>query len=99
MYKYKFQLDELGFKEIPLADYTEEQLKKSSYVEKYLTPAIKHSNCGWDHCVYHVLENKWGREEYVALYPEELNKNGRFYNVSGNSLGAILETIADGIYN
>lgn len=97
-YLWKWQLDEMGFNEIPFADYTEWQNKVRNYVEKYLSPSIENANCGWNHCVFYVLENQHGTEEFIALYPDEDNQNGRYINVSGNSLGAIAEATWNSVY-
>lgn len=97
-YTWKWGLGEKGFVEIPFTDYTDWQNKIRVYVEKYLSPSIKHAKCGWDHCVFYVLENKYGTEEYVALYPDEENQNGRYICVSGNSLGAIAEAVWNSVF-
>ena len=97
-YTWKWQLDERGFSEVPFADYTEWQSKANNYVDAYLSPSIKHADCGWDHCVFYVLENKYGTDEFVALYPDEENQNGRYICVSGNSLGAIAEATWNSVY-
>lgn len=98
-YTWKWSLDEKGFVELPFKQYTECQTKKLNYVEKYLSPSIQHSSCGWNHTTYYVLKNKFGTEEYVALYPEKENVNSRYINVSGNSLGAIAITTWSNIFN
>lgn len=97
-YTFKWDLNLKGFKELDFEYYSQEQLKKSSYVELYLSPSISHANCGWDHCIYYVFDNELYKEEYVALYPEKENTNGRFYCVTGNSLGAIAETVWNGVF-
>ena len=94
-YTWKWKLDERGFVEIPLKEYNECKLQKMNYVKKYLSPSIHHANCGWDHAVYYVLKNEFGTREYVALYPEKENTNGRYIEVSGNSL----RTIAKDVWN
>ena len=98
-YTWKWSLDEKGFVEVSFDDYTECQLQKLKYVEKYLSPSIQHSNCGWDHATYYVLRNKLGTEEYVALYPEKENINGKYINVSGNSLGYVAKATWNGVFN
>lgn len=97
-YTWKWQLDERGFDEVSFADYTEWQSTINNYVNTYLSPSIKYAGCGWDHCVFYVLENKHGTEEYIALYPGEENQNGRYICVSGNSLGAIAEATWNSVY-
>lgn len=93
MATYKWALNERGFEEVPFKEYTEEQKRKCDYVEKYLSPSVEHSRCGWHHVGYEIMENQYGREEYAVLYPDNENSNGRYMNVSGNSLGAIAEEV------
>ena len=97
-YTWKWQLDERGFDEVSFADYTEWQSTINNYVSTYLSPSIEHANCGWHHCVFYVLKNKYGADEFVALYPDEENQNGRYICVSGNSLGAIAEATWNNVY-
>jgi hypothetical protein len=97
-YTWKWQLDERGYSEVPFKDYTEWQSKVNDYVEKYLSPSIENANCGWDHCVYYVLKNQYDTNEFVALYPDKENQNGRYINVGGNSLGAIAEATWNSVY-
>lgn len=100
MYTYKWNLVQNGFIELDWHFYSQEELKKSAYVEQYLSPSVKHALCGWDHCIYHVFANGYNdREEFVALYPDEDETCGRFINVSGNSLGAIAEALWNNIFN
>lgn len=98
-YTWKWSLEEKGFVEVPFNEYTKYQYSKLNYVEQYLSPSIQHSNCGWHHATYYVLKNKLGIEEYVALYPEKENANGRYINVSGNSLGAIAIATWSNVFN
>lgn len=98
-YTRKWSLEEKGFVEVPFNEYTKCQYSKLNYVEQYLSPSIQHSNCGWHHATYYVLKNKLGIEEYVALYPEKENANGRYINVSGNSLGAIAIATWSNVFN
>lgn len=92
-YTWKWDLDEKGFVEASFDEYTKCQLEKRDYVEKYLSPFILHTNCGWDHVVYYVLKNGCDTREYVALYHEKENINGRYINVSCNSWVAIVKAV------
>lgn len=97
-YTYEWCLIDKGYKFLDYRDMTQEELKKSSYVELYLSPSIHYANCGWDHAVYHVVQNEYGTEEYVAIYPNKGNSDGRFINVSGNSLGAVAESVWNSVF-
>ena len=48
--------------------------------------------------MYEIMENEYGREEYTVLYPDAENSNGRYMNVSGNSLGAIAEEVWKNVF-
>lgn len=98
-YTWKWSLDEKGFVEVLFNEYTDCQTQKLKYVEKYLSPSILYANCGWNHVVYYVLKNGSDTREYAALYPEKENTNGRYINVSGNSLGAIAEAVWSNVFN
>jgi hypothetical protein len=45
------------------------------------------------------MESQYGREEYAVLYPDTDNSGGRYMNVSGNSLGAVAETVWRNVFN
>lgn len=97
-YMWKWQLDEREFSEVPFADYTKWQSIVNNYVSTYLSPSIEHANCGWHHCAFCVLKNKYEADEFIVLYPDEENQNGRYICVSGNSLGAIAEVTWNSVY-
>lgn len=97
-YTFKWKLEERGFKEVAHDDYTVNNLNKHVYVEKYLSPSVSHANCGWACVKYYVLASEYGIEEYAVLYPDETCEGGRYYNVTGDSLGAIAKTIWRGVF-
>ena len=99
MATYKWALDQRGYKAIPFSEYSKEQKEKCDYVEYYLSPSVEHSRCGWHHVGYEVMESQYGREEYAILYPDADNRGGRYMNVSGNSLGAVAETVWRNVFN
>ena len=59
---YPHDLEERGFKELPIREMSECQLAKSTFVEKYVSPTVKHANSGWAGTEYVVYSNG---EEYV----------------------------------
>ena len=59
---YPHKLKEMGFKELPIREMSECQLAKSTFVEKYVSPTVKHANSGWAGTEYVVYSNG---EEYV----------------------------------
>lgn len=95
-YIWSYTLEERGLKELNWRDWGNDlYFKKSQFVEQYLNPAIAPSNCGWDHIVYKIFENKMGgKEEYVLICPNRGDDNGaRYINISANSLSAIAQAV------
>lgn len=76
-----------------------EMFKKDEYVEKYLTPSVKHANCGWNHCKYFVFKNEDGFHEFVELCPGTEDTGGRYYKVDGLNNGGIAESIWGGVFH
>lgn len=54
---YPHELKEKGFKELSLNEMSECQLAKSTFVETYLSPTVKHANSGWSGVEYVVDSN------------------------------------------
>lgn len=100
----KHTLIEEGYKEIPWREYIElpngnEYRKKDRYIGNYLLPAIIHANCGWENIKYKIFESKTGsHEEYIVLCYDNHSDEGRYINVSGNSLAAIAQAVSDNIF-
>lgn len=93
-YTFKWQLEEKGFKEIPWEDWDNLPngrlyKKKDFYVDNYLMQAIRESNSGWENVKYKLLKKKEYIEEYIVLCYDTKTDEGRYINVSGNSLAAI----------
>lgn len=59
---YQHDLEEKGFKELHFREMSECQLSKSAFVERYVSPTVKHANSGWKGVEYTVYSNG---EEYV----------------------------------
>ena len=93
-YIFKWQLEEKGFKEIPWEDWDNLPngrlyKKKDFYVNNYLMQAIRESNSGWENVKYKLLKKDEYIEEYIVLCYDTKTDEGRYINVSGNSLAAI----------
>lgn len=93
-YTFKWQLEEKGFKEIPWEDWDNLYngrlyKKKDFYVDNYLMQAIRESNSGWENVKYKLLKKDEYIEEYIVLCYDTKTDEGRYINVSGNSLAAI----------
>ncbi len=69
------------------------QLDKSTFVEKFLSPTVTNSRCGWYGVEYAVYTNG---EEYVffIVFGKSL---GRGICVTGNSKRAIAQAVFDNI--
>ena len=102
-YTFKWQLEEKGFKEIPWEDWDKLPngrlyKKKDFYVDNYLMQAIRESNSGWENIKYKLLKRDEYIEEYIVLCYDTKTDEGRYINVSGNSLAAIGQVAFDNLF-
>ena len=102
-YTFKWQLEEKGFKEIPWKDWDNLHngrlyKKKDFYVDNYLMQAIRESNSGWENVKYKLLKKDEYIEEYIVLCYDTKTDEGRYINVSGNSLAAIGQVAFNNIW-
>lgn len=102
-YTFKWQLEEKGFKEIPWEDWDNLYngrlyKKKDFYVDNYLMQAIRESNSGWENVKYKLLKKDEYIEEYIVLCYDTKTDEGRYINVSGNSLAAIGQVAFNNIW-
>ena len=102
-YTFKWQLEEKGFKEIPWEDWDNLYngrlyKKKDYYVSNYLMQAIRESNSGWENVKYKLLKRDEYIEEYIVLCYDTKTDEGRYINVSGNSLAAISQVAFDNLF-
>lgn len=99
-YIWKHVLKDKGYNALSEKKWNDVQRNKCAYVTKYLSPSIHYARCGWDHCVYTVLTNQYGYiEEYVELCPNAEDNDGCYINVTGDSLGAIAESVWKNVFN
>ena len=102
-YTFKWQLEEKGFKEIPWKDWDnlpngKIYKKKDFYVDNYLMQAIRESNSGWENVKYKLFKKDGYIEEYIVLCYDTKTDEGRYINVSGNSLAAIGQVVFNNIW-
>ncbi len=90
---YPHDLEEKGFKEISLREMSECQLAKSSFVDRYVSLTVKHSDSGWKGTEYVVYSNG---EEYVFFLDNNYNRC-RGICVTANSKTAIATAVFDNI--
>lgn len=102
-YTYGWKLKEDGWKEIPWKEWVdlkgaETYGKKDYYVNNYLMQAIRESNSGWENVKYKLLKRDECIEEYIVLCYDTKTDEGRYINVSGNSLAAIGQVAFNNIW-
>ena len=90
---YPRELEERGFKELSFREISECQLAKSAFVEKYLSPTVKHANSGWKGVEYAVYSNG---EEYVFFLDDKYDRCGGIC-VTADSKQAIVTDVFDNI--
>ena len=59
---YPHDLKEKGFKELSFREMSQCQLEKSTFVERCVSPTVKHADSGWAGAEYVIYSNG---EEYV----------------------------------
>ena len=102
-YTFKWQLEEKGFKEISWEDWDKlpngkGYKNKDYYVDNYLMQAIRESNSGWENVKYKLFKKDEYIEEYIVLCYDTKTDEGRYINVSGNSLAAIGQVAFDNLF-
>ena len=90
---YPHILEEKGFKELSLREMSECQLAKSIFVERYVSPTVKHADSGWKGAEYAVYSNG---EEYVFFLDNEHDRC-RGICVTADSKVAIATAVFDNI--
>nr|DAR47574.1 MAG TPA: hypothetical protein [Caudoviricetes sp.] len=90
---YPHDLEERGFKELPFCEMSECQLAKGAFVERYLSPTVKHANSGWGGVEYAVYSNG---EEYI-FFLDDNHDRCRGVCVTADSKLAIVIDVFDNI--
>lgn len=90
---YPRELEEKGFKEISLLEMSKCQLAKSSFVDRYVSLTVKHSDSGWKGTEYVVYSNG---EEYV-FFLDDNHDRCRGICVTADSKQAIATDVFDNI--
>ena len=90
---YPHKLKEKGFKELSFREMSECQLSKSAFVERYVSPTVKHANSGWKGVEYAAYSNG---EEYV-FFVDFHDRLSRGICVTANSKQAIATDVFDNI--
>ena len=90
---YPHDLEEKGVKELHFRDMSECQLSKSAFVERYVSPTVKHADSGWKGVEYVVYSNG---EEYVFFLDNNYDRC-RGVCVTADSKQAIATDVFDTI--
>lgn len=91
--RYPYELEEKGFVRADWRKVDDDKIGKSVYVEQYLSPAVKKSDCGWHGADYIVYTNG---EEYV-FFIDANDRLSRGICVTANSKQAIAMAVFDNI--
>ena len=90
---YPHELEERGLKELLSRERSECQLAKSAFVEKYVSPTVKHADSGWKGVEYAAYSNG---EEYVFFLDDNYDRC-RGICVTADSKQAIAAAVFDNI--
>lgn len=90
---YQNDLEKKGFKELSLNEMSESQLSKSAFVERYVSPTVKHADSGWKGAEYAAYSNG---EEYVFFLDNNCDRC-RGICVTADSKQAIATDVFDNI--
>ena len=90
---YTHNLEEKGFKELSFREMSECQLSKSAFVERDVSPTVKHADSGWKGAEYAVFTNG---EEYV-FFLDDNHDRCRGVCVTADSKVAIATAVFDNI--
>ena len=95
-YKWGWQISDMGYKGISPNCLTHTEIDKMGYVNQYLAPSVEQARCGWAGIAYCVCDiNGNNRAEFVLMFWSKYDTphNARWINVTGDSKGAIAETV------
>ena len=90
---YPHILEEKGFKELSFREMSQCQLEKSAFVERCVSPTVKHADSGWKGAEYAVYSNG---EEYVFFLDNNYDRC-RGICVTADSKVAIATAVFDNI--
>ena len=95
-YTYKWQLNEYGFAELSIEEYTDSQMDMKQFVES-MSPIINAAKCGWDSVRYAVMENHQANDirEFMVLC---CNGAERWIPIDGNSKGCNFSVLGENLW-
>lgn len=90
---YPHNLEEKGYVRAKWGEMSEGYRNKSDYVDQWLSPAVRHVDCGWYGVRYVAYTN---REEYV-FFIDSNDRLSRGICITANSKTAIATAVFDNI--
>lgn len=91
--RYPYELEEKGFIRADYREMDKHKLGKSAYVERFLSPAVAESDCGWYGVNYIAYTNG---EEYV-FFIDSNDRLSKGICVTADSKQAIATDVFDNI--
>lgn len=72
--------------------------KHQDYIRRFLAPAVKYANCGWDDLRYICIKYPGSHHiyPYMVLYVDD--RPERWIPVEGNSYGCNLQVIGENLW-
>jgi hypothetical protein len=95
-YTYGHVIKDKGYVELPVAEYTANQLDMKKFIES-MSSVIVEAKCGWSGVRYEVMKHKVGDvAEYMVLY---CNKGGsRWIPITANSKGSNFSVLGENLW-
>lgn len=90
---YPYELERRNYERLRPSEMSKEKLDKSAFVERLLSPAVAHADCGWYGVEYVAYTNG---EEFV-FFLDSLDRLSRGICVTANSKQAIAQAVFDNI--
>ena len=95
-YSYGWQLENLGYVEIPESEYTESMKDMKNYIEM-LSKVVIEAKCGWHSVEYKVMKREiGGNNEYMVLCVD--GRGERYIPINGNSKGCNLSVLGENLW-
>ena len=96
-YTYGWDIKDKGYVELPVSEYTEEQIDMKKFVES-MSAVIVEARCGWSGVRYGVVKHNERGDvlEYMVLY---CNGGGdRWIPIMGNSKGCNFSVLGENLW-
>lgn len=95
-YSHDWELENLGYVEMPESEYTESMKDMKSYID-ILAKVVVEAKCGWHDVKYKVMKRAvGGNSEYMVLCVD--GRGIRYIPISGNSKGCNLAVLGENLW-